>query len=608
MAAEQNLTAEHERHRLILELATEGFWEWDLASDRAYLSPRYCQMVGYAPEETVFDGDFFRSIIHPDDRERVCGVIGEQIRGRRDLSVMEYRMICRNGTVRLVEGRGTTIAYDREGRPTRIAGTIIDIGDRRRGEESFHFLASKLPDIVVARFDRQLRHLYVNDSIERVTGQPRESFIGKTNRELGMPEDLLQLWDGALNSVWETGQARQIEFSYPAPDGRLISYECNLIPDLSDRDTISSVICINRDVSERRQAELLLQQSEEKFRMTFEGASDAIFWADADSGVLINCNRAAEAMLELPREEIIGKHQTFLHPPELADHFATQFRWTVAQHREVNSAEAIVVSRSGRRIPVHIKHSVTCVGERNIMQGLFRDVTEQKRSEEELLDLNRKLRALGEHLQTVQEQERLAMARDIHDEIGQSLTVLKLDLEWIERRLPADGPMLERVSEMHSHIEQLTSSIQRIAADLRPPLLDNLGLAAAIDWQVAEFRRRSGIECFAMLNEEIGHLAPGVSTAVVRIVQEGLTNVLRHAHATEVSVSLCTRSGQLVVEIGDNGRGIRPEEIGSPRAYGLMGMQERARICKGQLEIGGAEGGGTLLRLSIPLPEEERPL
>jgi PAS domain S-box-containing protein len=459
---------------------------------------------------------------------------------------------------------------------------------------------------VVARFDRALRHIYVSDSIEAITGKPREFFMGRTNRDLGMPDDLVQLWDAALHSVWDTGQAREIGFTYPAPDGRLIYYECNLIPELSDNGTIGSVVSISRDITGRKQAELLLQQSEEKFRMTFEGASDAIFWADADSGMLINCNRAAEAMLDLPRVEIIGRHQTFLHPPEMAEHAAELFRRAVVLCDRIDDTEAIVVSRNGRRIPVHIKHSVTRVGDRTIVQGLFRDISEQKRAEAALVELNQKLRALSDHLQTVQERERLAMARDIHDEIGQSLTVLKLDLEWIGHRLLTnESAVRERVNEMRSNIEQLTSAVQRIAADLRPPLLDSLGLAAAIDWQVAEFGRRSGIECFVMLNEEIDPLEPQLATAVMRIVQEGLTNILRHARATEVSVSLCRRDGQLVLEIGDNGRGIRSEEIESPQAYGLMGMQERARICRGELAVRGAEGGGTLLRLTVPLRGEE---
>ena len=737
MASEQPLTAESERYKLILDVATEGFWDWDLKTDQAYLSPRYCQLVGCSPEDTRFDRHFFRSIIHPDDRDRVFDIIGEHLQGKRDISVIEYRMISRDGTVRWIEGRGKIVEYDGQGNPARIVGTIVDISERKRGEDTFHFLASRLPDTVVARFDRALRHIYVSDSIEAVTGKPWQFFIGRTNRDLGMPEELVQQWDAALHSVWDTGQARQIEFTFPAPDGRLFYYECQLIPELSDNGTIGSVVSISRDISERKRSELLLQQSEEKFRMTFEGASDAIFWADADSGMLINCNRAAERMLELPRTEIIGRDQTFLHPPEMAGHFAAQFRMTVAQHREVDNAEAIVISRSGRRIPVHIKHSVTRVGEKSIMQGLFRDVTEQKRAEEalrqshillnnlslqvpgvlfqtlispdghtctpysseklheiyelspdqiredvapvfqrfhpddrdriiaslaaaterltkweceyrvllphqglkwlygaalprkmadgtvafygiimdiseriraeeQLVELNQKLRALSDHLQTVQERERLAMARDIHDEIGQSLTVLKLDLQWIAHRLlTRESAVQERVNEMRWNIEQLTSAVQRFAAVLRPPLLDSLGLAAAIDWQVAEFSRRSGIECFVMLNEEIDPLEPQLATAVMRIVQEGLTNVLRHARATEVSVSLCKREGQLVLEIGDNGRGIRPEEIESPQAYGLMGMQERARICRGELTVRGAEGGGTLLRVTVPLRSGE---
>ena len=238
---------------------------------------------------------------------------------------------------------------------------------------------------------------------------------------------------------------------------------------------------------------------------------------------------------------------------------------------------------------------------RNITTRL-RDQEALRDSDERLVELNQKLYALNEHSQTVQERERIAIARDIHDDIGQNITVLKLDVEWILHRIPdPDTDMFERLHEMRLSVDQLTSKVQRIAADLRPPLLDQVGLIAAIEWQVAEFGKRSGLECFMMLNEAIDPLDPHLATTVMRIIQEALTNVARHSKATEVSVSLCKRDGNMLLEISDNGCGITAEQLTAPKAYGMIGMQERARSCRGELEIAGEPGRGTTLHLTVPL-------
>lgn len=222
--------------------------------------------------------------------------------------------------------------------------------------------------------------------------------------------------------------------------------------------------------------------------------------------------------------------------------------------------------------------------------------------EERHLVLNQQLRAHGDHVLAVQEQERLAISRDIHDDVGQSLTALRFDLEWIERGIPAaKSGLCERIGEMRTTIDQINAKVQRIAADLRPPLLDNQGLSAAIEWHVGEFGKRSGLECFVLLNENTDPHDERTATAVMRIVQESLTNIARHAKATEVSISLCRRDGSMILEISDNGCGIRAEQISAQNAYGLMGMHERARICNGRLEITGTPGSGTIVYLEIPL-------
>jgi len=232
----------------------------------------------------------------------------------------------------------------------------------------------------------------------------------------------------------------------------------------------------------------------------------------------------------------------------------------------------------------------------------IRDITERTHAKEMMINLNQKLLALNEHLLTVQEEERLSISRNIHDDLGQILTVLKLDLELIELRMPSGSNGLnETINSMRQRIDLITTTIQRIAADLRPPLLDNLGLTAAIEWHIKDIGKNCGIEFFLELSDDLDSLGQMASTVVMRIIQEGVTNIIRHAQASRVTITIRQSVKELVLDVSDNGCGITPEQMASAKSYGLMGMQERARICRGTVEISVAPECGTNLRLIIPL-------
>ena len=355
-----------------------------------------------------------------------------------------------------------------------------------------------------------------------------------------------------------------------------------------------------QDITERKQAEEAFKNSEERYHQLFEMESDTVLMVDMESFRIIDTNSAASRMYGYTREE-------FLHltPVDLSDEPAETAR-------SIRNEEAAIALRwhrklDGKKFPVEIKSSFFVYQGRKVQSAAIRDITERVQTEKHLLDLNQRLHALSGHLQSVQEQERLAISRDMHDDVGQILTALKLDLGWLEQNIaPAGNAIPLRLKEMHENIDQITTVVQRIAANLRPPLLDDQGLSAAIEWHVGEFCKRSGLECFVMINEDTDAIDKEIATVVMRIIQEGLTNILRHARATEASISLCTREENLILEITDNGCGITPEQIEAQDAYGLMGMQERARLCNGELEIKGEPGCGTVLRLTIQLYSEER--
>jgi len=232
---------------------------------------------------------------------------------------------------------------------------------------------------------------------------------------------------------------------------------------------------------------------------------------------------------------------------------------------------------------------------------------------QEALSVSRQqLRALAAQLEAVREKERTHVAREIHDVLAQDLTLLKLDLAWLHRRLaqPLEAiqpaPLQEKLAGMTRLADEAIQSVQRIATELRPAVLDSLGLSAAIEWQMKDFAARSGIQYKTSLPDGPLELDREPSTALFRILQESLTNVARHAAATAVETSLQWQPGQIVLRIKDNGRGIPAGKLEDPRSVGLVGMRERALVLGGRCEISGRPGEGTTVEVRLPLPSTEQ--
>lgn len=263
--------------------------------------------------------------------------------------------------------------------------------------------------------------------------------------------------------------------------------------------------------------------------------------------------------------------------------------------------------KNGALIDVDISsYTLTFAGKR-AQVIVASDITERKRAEEQLKNSREKLRALSAHLQSVREEERTRIAREIHDELGQELTGLKIDLSWLAKRLSEQSHtttravLLDKIKSMSESIDTTIQSVRRISSELRPGVLDAFGLTAAIEWQTQEFQNRTGINCEHTLPSENIVLEQDRSTAMFRIFQEILTNVARHADATRVNLSMKQDAGDLVLEMRDNGRGITEAEISDNQSLGLLGMRERALLLGGEINISGIQGKGTEVTVRIPL-------
>jgi signal transduction histidine kinase len=236
---------------------------------------------------------------------------------------------------------------------------------------------------------------------------------------------------------------------------------------------------------------------------------------------------------------------------------------------------------------------------------LGRDISQRRHLQDEQRRAREQLRALAAHVESVREQERVRIAREIHDELGQSLTCMGMDLAFLDKQIdPHNHEAASRVAALVELVKDTIRCVRRISSELRPSILDDLGLGAAIEWLAHDVESHSQVACRVEVPEDLS-LPFELSTPLFRICQEALTNVTRHAGASEVSIRLACKDGQLTLVVKDNGRGITEEEIQRPGSLGLLGMKERVGLLGGVLEIKGEPGKGTTVAIVIPLEAEQ---
>jgi PAS domain S-box-containing protein len=270
--------------------------------------------------------------------------------------------------------------------------------------------------------------------------------------------------------------------------------------------------------------------------------------------------------------------------------------------------EAELTTRNGSTIPFYFSGAKVNYRDKPCVLGIGFDIGRLKEAENLLRQSEEDLRDLASSLQNVREEERAAIAREIHDELGQQLTAIKLDVSWLDRKIAGDAVIKERIGGVLAMLTEMIHTIRRISTQLRPSILDDLGLIEALKWQVRDFQKRTGIQIEFECSEETLKVAPAVTTGLFRIFQESLTNVARHAEATSVSARLYVEDDRLILTITDNGKGFDPALAKKKKTLGLMGMKERTLMMKGAYQIDSRPGNGASLRFSIPLHGREQPL
>ena len=351
-------------------------------------------------------------------------------------------------------------------------------------------------------------------------------------------------------------------------------------------------------------AEHRTEASDARLASIVDSAMDAIITVDAAQNVIM-FNVAAEQIFRCPRREALGRSLDRFIPARFRaahrDH-VQQFARTGDTSRKMGDITTLWGLRSdGEEFPIEASISQAGPADERYYTVILRDITRRKQAEDALLQSQRELRELSARVLEAREEEKTSIARELHDELGQLLTALKMDLGWLRERTPVEGEIHSRMKEMSELLDRTVSSTRRISADLRPLMLDDLGLGDAAGWLVDDFARRSGVACRIDLPAELPEVSKAVGTAVYRSLQESLTNIARHAGAKNAWVLIGAGNGSIQLEVEDDGRGFAPEDLAKSRSLGLKGMRERIAFLGGSLEVARAPRGGTRLKLSVPL-------
>ncbi len=443
---------------------------------------------------------------------------------------------------------------------------------------------------------------FVNPHIAEYAGYREEEMVGMESLSLIHPDDRLTARKNAIRML--KGQRfSPYEFRIITGDGR-IKWIMETSTPIYYRGK-RAVLGNSMNITGQKEARNRLEELEALESSILDAIPHAV--VGLHNRRFIFANNAVQDVFGWLPEELIGRSVRLIYRND-ADHdeIARRFYDSLEKQRTY-STEFPCRHKDGHEIICLMRASR--IGERLTERRIvvtYEDITERKKAEKELEESREKMRNLSIHLQSVREEERTRIAREIHDELGQSLTAFKMDLSWLGKRMTSEKLLHDKIKAMSGLVDRTIESVHRISADLRPGLLDDLGLVAAMEWQAKEFSARSGIACEADLEAEDVPLDKEPATAVFRIFQETLTNVARHSNATKVFVRLETKGDKVILEVTDNGRGITQKQINDPKSFGIMGMRERALLWGGDVQVIGSRSRGTTVKVSIPLKSGEK--
>jgi PAS domain S-box-containing protein len=479
---------------------------------------------------------------------------------------------------------------------------VEDITERKRAEEKLQKSEEKYRNLFQHSNDAIFVHtldgkiIDANSAACLLVGYDKETFLTLTVQALHTEESAPDAVK-AINMLKENGWVR-FDSKFVRADGAIIDVDIGARIVEPENGIVQGIV---RDITDRVIARQALRDSEEKYRGLAE-RSPIIIILIKNGGRPYYVSPSVTDVLGFLPEDILGRLPgVFMSKEDEARVFSLMRQ--IQDGVDVDSFEVPMLKKDGT--PATIEWTLIPIkkgDELDGFQAIGRDITEKKIAEDLLRKSRKQLRELSKHLQTSREQERAGIAREIHDDLGQSLTAIKMDAVWLKSKIPEDRAELHiKAEDTIFLVDSAIKTVKRISSELRPGLLDDLGLSAAIEWQAKEYQKRSNINIDVTIEPEEIVLSENLSIAIFRVCQETLTNVIRHAGATEVRVRLTKNSQLIELEVTDNGCGISDQSLFKKNSFGLIGMRERVHAIGGKISISRLQKGGTKVAVTVPL-------
>jgi PAS domain S-box-containing protein len=599
--AEQEMQKSTERFNIVTKATSDIVWDWFIAENTFWWNDNYYSIVG-VEKATGADSmeDWFQRL-HPEDYERVKKKFLAALGGDQHFWSDEYRYRKNDGTYLNLFDRGYIIRNS-SGIAIRMIGSMVDMTQVLKAQKEVEESENRLRTIFnnepecIKLIDSNGLLLDMNpaglamieaDNLEQV----------KNKSVLGIIDDPYKESFARLCKDVLKGNPGKLLFSIIGLKGTHRWMETHAVPMREASGAITGLLAVTRDITDKKKAEEELIRNERKYRTLVEQAVDAIALYNADGG-LLEVNTGAVTLLGYSREEL----QTMSLKDILTEE---EISVRPVQYELLKTGKSTVKQRAMRKKDGTIVQ--TEVRSQQLPDGRFlsviRDLTDRIKAEEELKESYKAIRTLTDHLHKVREEERAHIAREIHDELGQQLTVLKMDVAWLNKKIDADdeSPLKIKMKELLAMLDGTVKTVRRISSELRPSLLDDMGLFAAMDWHLEDFSKRSGLKTTLIAGEEPEKLPDNIKTGLYRILQESLTNVARHANATAIIVTAKINNKILELSIEDNGSGFEISKVKSKKTLGILGMQERSSMMGGDFSVNSTPGKGTTIVVSVPI-------
>lgn len=476
---------------------------------------------------------------------------------------------------------------------------ITDVTERKKAEEKIKHLASiiQLSNDAIYTTDKGFNITSWNKGAERLYGYTEKEMIGKKEYQI-LPAFHPVFSENNIQLYEETGYFKT-ESSHRKKDGQIVivSISVTYLKD-ENNNTIGFIIVIN-DVTEVKKLEAQLKNFNEKLEAeVIEKTKELndVFGRVTDGFMALNnqkcftyVNKKAGDILQKDHKDLIGKNieKEF---ETIDENFFKAYNKVIKKQQHIHFEDFFESFNSWLEFDFYPSANGVSI--------YFKDISDQKKTQEDLIKLNYRFRTLASHLQNSREEERINIAREIHDELGQMATAIKIDISWIKKKMTGENEEVKlKMDETIAQLSEMVNTIRRIAQELRPSILDNLGLTAAIEWYCGDFQKRTNIQC--KFENTVGDLSlpNNVKTNLFRICQESLTNIMRHANATEVECKILKHNNKIVLMIKDNGTGF--DTMQKTKSLGLLGMQERAFLINGELKIESSKESGTTIKVEV---------